>query len=118
MDAGLPVDTGTYMEVPPDLASRMIDLNPELVVVDVSPLYADGHLPGAIHAPLRDLDSIAAGWDPSVPHLVYCHSRQASEEGAGVLVDMGFEIVYRLRGEYGGWVEAGYAVEAPAPQGS
>lgn len=117
VDAGLPVDTGSYMEVAPDLASRMMDLNPELVVVDVSPLYADGHLPGAVHAPLRDLDSLAGGWDPAVPYLVYCHSRQASVEGAQSLVDMGFGLVYRLQGEYGGWVEAGYAVEAPAPQG-
>ena len=117
VDTGLPVDTGSYMEVAPDLASRMIDLNPELVVVDVSPLYADGHLPGAVHVPLRDLDSLAGGWDAAVPYLVYCHSRQASVEGAQSLVDMGFGLVYRLQGEYSGWVEAGYAVEAPAPQG-
>ncbi len=113
-DAGLPVSTGAYIEVPADLASRMMDLNPELIVVDVSPMYDQGHLPGALSAPLAELEAAATEWDPAVPYLVYCHSQEASEEGARTLEEMDFDLVYRLQGEYGGWVEAGYAVEAPA----
>ena len=44
-------------------------------------------------------------------YLVYCHGDAPSILGAQKLVDAGFEHVYRLEGNYGAWLEAGYDVE-------
>ncbi len=90
----------------------------DLVIIDVSPAYAEGHLPGAVSYPVGDgsLDAAIAMLDPSVPYLVYCHADAPAIEGAQKLIDAGFTTVYRLLGNYGAWVDAGYDVELPEPE--
>ncbi len=83
---------------------------PGTIVVDVSPAYDQGHLPGAVSAPLEVLGEAAADWDPEEAYVVYCHSEEASRQGATMLAEMGLEVT-RLTGEYGGWVDAGYPVQ-------
>jgi rhodanese-related sulfurtransferase len=50
-------------------------------------------------------------WDMYDDYLVYCHADGPSIQGARMLVDAGFPTVYRLVGNYGAWVGAGYATE-------
>lgn len=102
-----------YIDVTPEEAKKLMESTPNLVVVDVSPLYADGHLPGAINFYVGDgsLDNAIKTLDKSVPYLVYCHSDSASISGSKKLVAAGFEPVYRIIGNYGAWVAAGYPVE-------
>ncbi len=102
-----------YTDLTPLEAKDMIDTNVDLIVVDVSPAYDDGHLPGAVSFPLGDgsLDDAIPSWDTAGEYLIYCHSESASREGAQKLVDAGFTNVYRLDGDYGAWVDAGYPVE-------
>jgi len=38
-----------YMDVAPEEAKKLIDENPDLTIIDVSPDYAQGHLPGAVN---------------------------------------------------------------------
>lgn len=126
-----PADTGTetapeaeeteaeteasYTDINPVQAKEMIDTNPDLIVIDVSPNYDEGHLPGAINYYVGggELDGAidSGALDPSAEYLVYCHFASASRLGAQKLVDAGFENVYRLEGEYGAWVDAGYTIE-------
>jgi rhodanese-related sulfurtransferase len=103
----------TYTDVSPAQAKNMIDENPDLIVIDVSPAYANGHLPGAVNYPVGDgtLDKTIPTLDKDATYLVYCHLESASRLGAQKLVDAGFMHVYRLAGEYDGWVEAGYPIE-------
>ena len=42
-----------YIDVSPVEAKELIDENPDIVIVDVSPHYDNGHLPGAVHYYLR-----------------------------------------------------------------
>jgi len=42
---------------------------------------------------------------------VYCHGDGPSIAGAQKLIDAGFKYVYRLEGNYGAWVDAGYEIE-------
>ncbi len=102
-----------YYDVTPEQAKQLIDTMPELVIIDVSPAYAQGHLPGAINYYVGDgsLDEAIPTLDPAKTYLVYCHSDSASISGATKLVNAGFENVYRLIGNYGAWVAAGYEVE-------
>ena len=116
MDDGeaLPQATpGAYTDLTPAQAKQLIDATPDLVIVDVSPVYADGHIPGAVNYYIGDgsLEAALPTLDKSVPYLVYCHVDSASIGGAELMVADGFPEVYRLEGNYAAWVAAGYPVE-------
>jgi rhodanese-related sulfurtransferase len=104
---------GSYIDISPAEAKQLIDENPDLVVIDVSPVYAAGHLAGAVNYYLGDgsLDAATPMLDKNATYLVYCHAESASRQGAQKLVDAGFTNVYRLEGEYDAWVDAGYPIE-------
>lgn len=104
---------GSYTDLTPAEAKQLIDENPDLVIIDVSPVYAAGHLPGAVNYYWADgsLDAAIPMLDENATYLVYCHSESASRQGAQKLVDAGFTNVYRLEGEYEAWVDAGYPIE-------
>ncbi|MFC1711855.1 rhodanese-like domain-containing protein [Patescibacteria group bacterium] len=102
-----------YMDVSPEEAKKLIDENPDLIIVDVSPKYDEGHLPGAVNYYVGDgsLDEAIPNLDKMATYLVYCHVDSASISGSEKLVEAGFENVYRLEGNYAAWVAAGYSIE-------
>jgi adenylyltransferase/sulfurtransferase len=102
-----------YTDVTPAEAKKLIDENPDLIIIDVSPNYAQGHLPGAINYYVGDgsLDKAIPTLEKSKKYLVYCHVDSAAIQGAQKLVDAGFKNVYRLEGNYRAWVDAGYPIE-------
>ncbi|MBD3330800.1 hypothetical protein GF354_04700 [Candidatus Peregrinibacteria bacterium] len=102
-----------YTDLTASEAKDLIDTTPELIVVDVSPHYADGHVPGAVNYPVGDgtLDDTIPTLDTEAMYLVYCHGEEPSRLGAQKLVDAGFTNVYRLEGNYSAWVDAGYDIE-------
>ncbi len=102
-----------YQDISVSEAKSMIDNNPNLIVIDVSPKYDEGHLPGAINYYVGDgsLDAAIPNLDKSKDYLVYCHVDSASIAGAQKLVDAGFQEVYRMEGNYAAWIAAGYPIE-------
>ena len=106
-------EPNTYIDVSPAEAKALIDENPDLIIIDVSPHYDEGHLPGAVHYYLGDgsLDNAIPTLDKNAKYLVYCHVDSVAIQGAQKLIDTGFKTVYRLEGNYGAWVDAGYPVE-------
>ena len=106
-------ETASYMDVNADEAAELIEENPDLIVIDVSPNYDQGHIPGAVNYYIGDgsLEAAIPTLDKNADYLVYCHVDSVSIAGAQQLVDAGFENVYRLEGNYQAWVDAGYPVE-------
>lgn len=102
--------TAGYTDLTPAQAKDLIATEKNLVIVDVSPYYANGHIPGAISIPLSTLDSKIPSLDKTKVYLVYCHGDEPSIAGAQKLVAAGFPHVYRLAGNYAAWVNAGYPV--------
>ena len=102
-----------YIDVTPEEAAKLIETYPDLVIIDVSPKWEQGHIPGSINFYVGNgsLDEAIPTLDKNVPYLVYCHVDSASIAGAKALVEAGFEPVYRLEGNYGAWVAAGFPVE-------
>jgi len=114
VDAGYPVSQlMPYVEVSPQQALKMMLENPELVIIDVSPVYTNGHLPNSVNHPVGDgsLDKGIPTLKAHLTYLVYCHGDTPSIAGSQKLVDAGFKNVYRLVGNYSAWVDAGYPVE-------
>ena len=105
--------TAGYIDVSPAEAKELIDGTPDLIIIDVSPHYEQGHLPGAVNYYLGDgsLDAAIPTLDKDKTYLVYCHVDSVAIAGAQKLVDAGFMKVYRLEGNYSAWVDAGYTVE-------
>jgi rhodanese-related sulfurtransferase len=103
----------SYMDLAPADAKALIEKTPDIIIIDVSPAYAKGHLPQAVNYYLSDgsLDKAIPTLDKDKTYLVYCHIESASRQGAQKLVDAGFKKVYRLKGEYDAWVDAGYPIE-------
>ena len=101
------------MDVTPEEAKELIENNPDLIIIDVSPNYANGHLPDAVNYYAGDgsLDEAIPTLDKNGKYLVYCHVDSVSILGAQKLVDAGFKNVYRLEGNYSAWVDAGYPIE-------
>jgi len=102
-----------YTDLTAQEAKELIDTTPDLVIIDVSPKYDEGHIPGAINYYIGDgsLDDAIPDLDKNLPYLIYCHVDSASIQGAAKLVQAGFDPVYRLEGNYQAWVDAGYPVE-------
>ena len=103
----------SYIDVSPEEAHELIEKNADLIIIDLSPLYDQGHIPGAVNYPVSDgsLDDAILHLDKNAEYLVYCHSDSVSIRGAQKLIDAGFKTVYRLEGNYRAWVDAGYDVE-------
>ena len=107
-------EEASYTDISAAEAKQLIDDNAEVIIIDVSPIYAAGHLPGAVNYYVGDgsLDAAIPMLDENATYLVYCHFESASRQGAQKLVDAGFTTVYRLDGGYGAWVDAGYPIES------
>ncbi len=102
-----------YMDVTAAEAKELIDTKPELIIIDVSPNYDAGHIPGAMNYYIGNgsLDAAIPTLDKDKEYLVYCHVDSVSISGAEKLVDAGFTKVYRLEGNYQEWVDPGYPIE-------
>jgi rhodanese-related sulfurtransferase len=102
-----------YVDITAIEAKKLIDNNPELIIIDVSPKWDEGHIPGAINYYVGDgsLDDAIPSLDKTATYLVYCHVDSASIAGAQKLLDAGFMNVYRLEGNYRAWLNEGYEIE-------
>jgi rhodanese-related sulfurtransferase len=105
--------SASYMDITAMELNQMMTDDPELIVIDVSPIFDQGHIPGSVNYPVGNgaLDNALMYLDPMADYAVYCHSDQASILGAQKLIEAGFENVYRLAGNFSAWENAGYAVE-------
>ena len=106
-------EASSYIDVTAEEVKDLIDTKPDLIIIDVSPNYDNGHIPGAVNYYIGDgsLDDAIPSLDKDKEYLVYCHVDSASISGAQKLIDAGFTTVYRLEGNYQAWLDAGYPIE-------
>jgi rhodanese-related sulfurtransferase len=100
-----------YTDVTPAQAQVLIEEIADLEILDVSSNYKNEHLPGAKSFYLPTLSGRLNELDKNKTYLVYCYGDGPSKSGAKLLAENGFSKVYRLKGNYGAWVDAGYPVE-------
>jgi rhodanese-related sulfurtransferase len=105
----------SFVDIAASEVKSKIDAGDFESIFDVSPHYSEEHLPGAINANAdaggTDLSELIADMDKTKSYLVYCHADAPAMAGAQLMEDAGFKYVYRLQGNFGAWVDAGYEVE-------
>jgi len=108
-------DDVSFEDIAANEVNAKMDAGNFEAIFDVSPYYDDGHLPGAINAKGSaggtDLAVLIEGMDKTKTYLVYCHADAPAMAGAQLMEDAGFTNVYRLEGNYGAWLSAGYDIE-------
>lgn len=99
-------------EISPKSALGMILCRPDLVVIDVSSQFDNGHIPAAKNFSVEDgtLSANMANFDKNKKYLIYADNEANSQMGAKLLAENGFESVYRLKGDFKAWTACGYRV--------
>jgi rhodanese-related sulfurtransferase len=100
-------------EVSRDEAQKLIDDGAQLVDVRVDHEWEAGHLPGATHLPLAELNERTGEIDKDRPVLLYCRGGNRSTMAAAALADAGYDAAKLSEGIVG-WDEAGLPL---APEG-
>jgi rhodanese-related sulfurtransferase len=91
---------------PIDAHRRLIEENPPLVLdVRMENEFVSGHIKGAKHIPLNDLDQIMSQLPKDREIMCVCHSGIRSNIAAGRLHRAGYR-VFNMRGGMMGWEQA------------
>ncbi|HKO15474.1 MAG TPA: MBL fold metallo-hydrolase [Gemmatimonadaceae bacterium] len=108
--------SGRLLDRVPIIDSATLAIRPDLYVIDVrgDAEWAAGHIPGAKHLFLGELETRAAGLPRDLSLVVHCHGGTRSAIAASLLRAAGFSNVTDLAGGFAGWVAAGLPVEAGA----
>ena len=103
----------TYSDLPPTEALDLMSTAEDLHVIDVSVYYYYGYLPGALNYVLLGgiLETNLTNFETADSYLVYGHTDEESIEAAELFIAAGFSQVYRLEGNVGAWIDAGYPLE-------
>jgi rhodanese-related sulfurtransferase len=100
-------------KVSPAQATALINQR-KAVVIDVRETgeFSSGHLPGAKHIPLAEVQSRLKELVPSIetPLIMVCQSGMRSTRACDIAGKLGFIEVFNLEGGMGGWQQAGLPV--------
>jgi rhodanese-related sulfurtransferase len=97
-------------EVTPPAANELIDAGAQLVDVRTELEFAAGHIPGARHVPLADVQSEAAGLERDKPLIIYCRSGERSGMAADAFAASGWD-AHSIEGGLLQWSEDGLPLE-------
>lgn len=102
-----------FTEIDAYQANAVIRNIPGVVIIDVrgAPLYAAGHIPGAINMPEREFEQAVSSLDKGVAYLLYCGGNSQSIRVGTVMSQNGFIRLYRLVDGYVAWRKAGFPKE-------
>ncbi|MDV3309760.1 MAG: rhodanese-like domain-containing protein [Cyclobacteriaceae bacterium] len=73
----------------------------------------EGHIKGArnIDVDARNFKRQVKGLDKSLTYYLYCGTGVRSSRAARIMIDMGFDSVYSVKGGIKAWKSAGYPIE-------
>ena len=111
---GVSMTPGGYAEVAPTIANEMMLDSRQVVILDVRPAGeyrgADGHIAGALSAPMdtieRQLPELLPYQNQTV--LIYGNGDADGSVAARLLIVAGFRNVVHISGGLRGWIEHGY----------
>jgi rhodanese-related sulfurtransferase len=110
-DAGLPVGQLPNLTAPE--VARRREAERDLLLLDVREPdeWADGHAPGAVHIPMREVPRRLSELPRDRPIALICRGGPRSSLVGSVLLSHGFARLVNVWGGMTGWMEAGLPVE-------
>lgn len=107
-DSTTETDTNhTIVEVDAAKVEDLLQTDRDLVIIDVSGKWAEGHIVGALDTPIDKLQEIINDnfiLSASKHYVVYAHDEETSKKAAQMLLDSSFTVINRLKGGYDAWV--------------
>lgn len=103
--------TESWMQIgAEDAAGYIFEVEPFLLDVRTQGEYDDGHLDGAVLAPVQTIDEHLGAMpsDMDTPILIYCAAGTRGFWALAYVTSLGYTNVKNLRGGYRAWVELGY----------
>jgi rhodanese-related sulfurtransferase len=97
-------------EVTATEAAELIAAGAQVVDVRTEPEYAAGHIAGARHVPLADVQSEAAVLDRERPLVIYCRSGERSGMAADAFAASGWD-AHSIAGGLLQWADDGLELE-------
>src|SRR6476469_10782732 len=97
-------------EVSPPDAKKIIEAGSQVVDVRTDVEYEAGHIPGASHIPVADLQQRSGEFDKDKAVLLYCRSGNRSGPIADAFAASGFD-EHSIEGGLLAWSEAGLELE-------
>jgi rhodanese-related sulfurtransferase/TusA-related sulfurtransferase len=75
------------------------------VILDVreEPEFQSGHIPGAVHVPIEEIEERIAALDPSLAYAVVCRSARRSDYACQIMANRGFATVHNVVPGMSGW---------------
>jgi rhodanese-related sulfurtransferase len=90
-----------------DLDARLVDGSIRVLDVREDHEFRRGHLPDAIHLPMKRLPARVDKLKRDRPYAVICESGSRSRGATSYLLDQGFEGAVSVRGGTGAWARSG-----------
>ncbi len=72
--------------------------------------FRSGHVPGAVHVPLKKLADRVPKLKRDRPYAVICDSGNRSQSATNLLLDQGFEGTVSVKGGTTAWANSGRAI--------
>lgn len=96
-------------------ARQMYGAGATFVDVRTDREWAAGHVKGAIHIPVKEVDVAAPAklTDRNLPVVTYCAAGPRAAKGAAILRKLGYQNVTAMTGGYSDWLADGGPVEIP-----
>jgi sortase A len=85
----------------------------DYIILDVRKLeeFNQGHLEGAVHIPVDELEGRLDELSEDEPIIVYCKSGGRSKTASNLLIENGFTQIYNMSGGILDWEQEGYPIE-------
>lgn len=90
-----------------ELEARLADGSVRVLDVREDSEFRSGHVPGAIHVPVKRLPDRVAKLKRDKPYAVICASGSRSRGAANLLLDAGFEGTVSVAGGTSAWARSG-----------
>ncbi|MDA8344017.1 MAG: rhodanese-like domain-containing protein [Thermaerobacter sp.] len=93
----------------PEEIQQLCASNPNVRIVDVRTPgeFRQGHIEGALLAPLGQTTKVVKDWPRDTALVLVCHSGHRSQTAAHELIQLGFQDVSHLAGGMMSWVRRG-----------
>lgn len=118
-DQNSPQVKRTFVEISARQADDLIAGSPDVIVIDISDKFEQAHIWNAKSYPLSGnyFISSLSELDKTKPYIIYGHDDDSSSViAAQIMVDSGFNEVYRISGDLNQWIVTGLKIAGGSDQ--